>query len=65
MTLGVGWVGQGPVQPRPTHPATHIRKVFLGGKMKFIKGAGNLRPILGHNFFWGGGGFSLSNSLAK
>ena len=33
-------------------PPTHIRKIFLRQKMKFIKGAGNLRPISGtQNFF--------------
>ena len=47
---GVVW---GPGQPRPTHRPTHIRKFFLRQKMKFIKGAGNLKPILGtETFFW-------------
>ena len=37
---------------RPTHPH-HMSKIFLRHKMKFIKGAGNLRPILGtQTFFW-------------
>ena len=39
---GVVW---GPGQPRPTHPPIHIRKIFLRGKLKFIKGTGILRPI--------------------
>ena len=44
----------GPGQPRPTPPpTTNIRKIFLRQKMKFIKGAGNLRPIFGtQTFFW-------------
>ena len=46
-----GGGGCGPGQPRRTDPPTHIRKIFLRQKMKFIKGAGNLRPILGTNFF--------------
>ena len=61
---GGGW---GPGQP--THPPTHIRKIILGQKMKFINGAGNLGPILGMNFFWplahpaGGGGGGLAQGL--
>ena len=61
-------------QPRPTDPPRHIRKNFLRQKMKFIKGAGNLRPISGTQTFvlasnpttpdWGEGGVSFSNSLA-
>ena len=31
----------------PPPPPTHIRKLFLRQKMKFIKGAGNLRPNFG------------------
>ena len=46
-----GEVVWGPGQPRPTHPPTHITKIFLWQKMKFIKGAGNLRLILG-TFYW-------------
>ena len=72
---GGGGLVWGPGQPgRPPHPP-HIRKIFLRRKMKFIKGAGNLRPILGtQTFFWplthpppggGGGGLSLSNSLVE
>ena len=35
------------------HPPTHIRKFFLGKKMKFIKGARTWRSILGtQTFFW-------------
>ena len=34
----------------PTHPPTPHISLSSGKKMKFIKGAGNLRPILGHNF---------------
>ena len=49
-----GGGGGGLASPgRPTHPPTHIRKTFLRQKMKFIKGAGNLRPILGPQFFFG------------
>ena len=43
---GVGGVVWGPHQPRPTQPPTQINKIFLRQKMKFIKGTGNLRPIL-------------------
>ena len=39
-------------QPRPTHPPIHIRKIFLRQKMKYIKGAGNLRPVLGTQTFF-------------
>ena len=55
---------------RPTHP----RKFSPRKKMKFIKGAGNLRPILGTHAFWpltpplpprSGGFCSLSNSLLR
>ena len=36
-----------------THPPTHIRKLFLRKKMKFIKGARTWRSILGtQTFFW-------------
>ena len=64
-----GGGGSGP-WPAPADPATHIGKIFLGQKMKFIEGAGNLRPILGAQpFFWplthprGGGSATLSNGL--
>ena len=46
------WGGGGVLHKRqpnphpPTHP-THIAKLFLGGKMKFIKGAQNRKPIGG------------------
>jgi hypothetical protein len=30
----------------------HIGKIFLGQKMKFLKGAGSLRPILGTKTFF-------------
>ena len=51
---GGGGVVWGPGQPSPTNPPPpHIRKVFLRQKMKFIKGAGNLRPMLGtQTCFW-------------
>ena len=48
-----GWGGGclGP-WPAPADPPTHTRKIFLRQKMKLIKGAGNLRPMLGtQNFF--------------
>ena len=32
---------------RPTPPPTRIRNTFLRQKVKFMKGAGHLRPILG------------------
>ena len=51
-----GWVGGGGWggQPWLTHPPTDIRKIFLGQKMKFIKGAGNLSPNVGtRTFFFG------------
>ena len=52
LAVGGGGGGVGPwpapVDPPPQPP--HIRKVFLRQKMKFIKGAGNLRPT--QNFFW-------------
>ena len=36
-------------QASPTHPPT----IFLKGKTKFVKGAGNMRPTLGiQTFFW-------------
>ena len=39
--------------PAPADPPTHIRKLVLGQKIKFIKGGGNLRPIFGaQTFFW-------------
>ena len=40
---GIVW---GPGQPWPTDPQTNIRKICLRQKMKVIKEAGNLRPIL-------------------
>ena len=53
-TLGEGgglfWAVASP--SRPPHPP-HIRKIFLQQKMKFIKGARNLRPILGTQTFFG------------
>ena len=48
---GGGLVVWGPGQPRPTDPPTHIRKICLVQKMKFIRRAGNLRPILGRQTF--------------
>ena len=42
-----------PGQPQPTHPSNKIGKSFLQQKMKFIKGAENLRPILGTQTFFG------------
>ena len=65
------WPAPAPADP-PTHPPTQIRKMFLRKKMKLIKGAGNLRPILGTQTFLAsgpllpgkrGGGFSFSNRL--
>ena len=54
-------------------PARPKSEKFLSGKMKFIKGAGNLRPVLGTQTFFflplpppppmGRGVFSISNSL--
>ena len=39
--------------PRPTPQPPHIRMGFLRQKLKFIKGAGNLRPIFGtQTVFW-------------
>ena len=38
---------------RPTHQPTHTRNNFLRQKMKFTKGDGTLRPILGtETFLW-------------
>ena len=51
--LGVIW---GPGQPRLTHPPTHPhQKTILipRERMKFIKGSGDLRPILGTQTFGG------------
>ena len=48
---------------RPTHPPTHIRKIFPRQKMKFLIWAGILRPGLRTHFFWASDLFSLSNSL--
>ena len=50
---GGGGIVWSPGQPHPTHPPTHIRRIFLQQKMKFIKGAGNLRPVSGMQTFWG------------
>ena len=56
--------GEGAGQPQPTHPPTHIKKMFLRQKVKFIKGAGQLRPILGtQTSFLASWGFSFSNGL--
>ena len=44
--------GEGP-WPAPGRPPTPYQKFFLQQKMKFIEGAGNLRPIVGtQTFFW-------------
>ena len=41
-----------PADPAP-HPPTHIRNSLLRQKMKFIKGAGVSRPVLGtQTLFW-------------
>ena len=51
--VGVGGLfGALPSHGRPTHPPTSER-IFLRQKMKFIEGAGNLRPILGTPTFVG------------
>ena len=42
---GGGGMGHWPISRTPPHP--HIRKVCIGRKMKFMKEAGNLQPILG------------------
>ena len=48
-----GWGGcLGPWPARPTHPPTRIRNTFLRQKVKFIKGAGNLRPAFGTQTFF-------------
>ena len=63
---GGGCLGPWPALTEP--PAPNVRKTFLRQKMKFIKGAENLRPSLGKQTFllasdlWGGG-VSLSNGL--
>ena len=45
--------GGGAGQLRPTPSPSHIRKTFLWQQLKFIKGAGNLRPIVGtQTFCW-------------
>ena len=47
-----GCLGPWPAPADPP-PPPHIRKIFLGQKMKFLKGARNLRPILGtQKLFW-------------
>ena len=51
--LGAEWR---PGLLRLTPPPTHIRKRFLGKKIKFIKGARNWRWILGTQTGGGGGG---------
>ena len=53
---GRGGIVWGPGQPRPTHPPTHpptSEKFSSGKKLKFIKRAGSLWPILGRPTFWG------------
>ena len=49
---GGGGGAWGPGQPWPTPPPTHIRKFVLRHQKKFIKGAGNLRPISGTRTFF-------------
>ena len=53
----------------PPSPPPHIRKFSLGQKVKFIEGAGNLRPMSGtQTVSWpltrGGGGFLLKQKPA-
>ena len=50
LTRGEGGGGAGQAQPTP--PPTHIRKLFLSERMKFMKGARNLRPTFGTRPFF-------------
>ena len=50
---GGGLAAWAPSPDPPTHPPTHIRKLFLRKKMKFIKGARIWRSVFGRQtFFW-------------
>ena len=47
-------IASGPRGPAPANPHTpHIRRIFLRQKMKFIKGAGYLKPVSGTQTFLG------------
>ena len=50
-----------------THPPTHIRKLFLRKKLKFIKGARTWRLVLGtQTFFWAyDPRYSINQPLSK